>query len=86
MVAESRVSEAQNVNKQLEKCITELRLERKNVLAKKRKADEKEKQMVAEMRGFSATAHSALDEKEKVNAKEKRLRRGFDGSRARGDA
>ena len=38
----------------------------------RRAGEEKEKLMVQEMRGFSATAHSALDEKEKLVAKEKR--------------
>eukprot|EP00964_Phaeocystis_antarctica_P162604 scaffold137143_cov39-Phaeocystis_antarctica.AAC.1 len=63
-----------HMNKQLEMCITELRLERKGVLGKKRRADEQEKLMTGEMRGFSATAHSALDEKEKLKGKERRLR------------
>lgn len=77
-VAETRVSEAMHMNKQLEMCITELRLERKGVLGKKRRADEQEKLMTGEMRGFGATAHAALDEKEKVKGKERRMRHEWD--------
>ena len=65
-VAETRLSEAMHLNKQLEMCITELRIERKGVLGKKRRAEEQEKLMTSEMHGFSAAAHAALDEKEKL--------------------
>ena len=44
-VAETRLSEAMHLNKQLEMCITELRIERKGVLGKKRRAEEQEKLM-----------------------------------------
>ena len=44
------------------------------MLGKKRRADEQEKLMTGEMRGFGATAHAALDEKEKVKGKERRMR------------
>jgi len=71
---ESRASDANNVNKNLEIIINELRRERAEQLSMERAKTSREGLMTTDMRAYSSAAHSALDEKERIKSRLRRMR------------
>ena len=66
--------QAAAVNKALENMINELRRERESQLKLVHQREERERAMALDMRGFAASAHAALDEKERVKGRVRRMR------------
>eukprot|EP00965_Chrysotila_dentata_P107442 3549799-Pleurochrysis_carterae.AAC.2 len=62
----TRGAEAAMLNSDLVQTINALRADRRDFLARVRNADERDRMMMRDMRQFAATAHAALDEKEKA--------------------
>ena len=73
-VVDLRTSDALKYNADLVSAIDELRRERSGWNANNNSFDAKEKTMAADMHGFASGAHSALDEKERVSTRLRRLR------------
>mmetsp|Transcript_10862 Transcript_10862/g.28552 ORF Transcript_10862/g.28552 Transcript_10862/m.28552 type:complete len:363 (-) Transcript_10862:573-1661(-) len=73
-VVEERASEAEQVNAGLESTINELRLARQRHTMHNNACAAKEKTMAFDMHGFAAGAHAALDEKERLAGRLRRLR------------
>ena len=71
---EARASESCNVNTALETCINELRRERADQLRFLKDKNEREQTMAVDMRAFGSAAHSALDEKERIKSRLRRMR------------
>lgn len=78
---DGRASEAANVNLALEKMINELRRERASQLELVRARTEREQSMTVDMRTFAATAHAALDEKERIKGRIRRMRHEWKGEK-----
>ena len=71
---DSRASDAMTLNRNLEKIINELRRERADQLQTVRSKEAREQSMSADMRSFASAAHTALDEKERIKGRMRRLR------------
>ena len=71
---ESRTSQARDANAGLEKIINELRRERAQQQNTMRQRGEREGAMATDMRQFATTAHAALDEKERIKGRVRRLK------------
>ncbi|KOO29772.1 tricarboxylate transport mitochondrial [Chrysochromulina tobinii] len=71
---EARASESININTALEGAINKYRAERQDQKRFLLETDAREKQMDKDMRAFRAAAHSALDDKERVRGRLRRMR------------
>uniref|UniRef100_A0A7S2ID08 Uncharacterized protein n=1 Tax=Haptolina brevifila TaxID=156173 RepID=A0A7S2ID08_9EUKA len=71
---ETRASDANHVNRNLEIIINELRRERAEQLALERAKEARETAMAADMRAYASAAHLALDEKERIKSRLRRMR------------
>lgn len=71
---EARASESININTALEGAINKYRAERQDQKRFLLDTDAREKQMDKDMRAFRAAAHSALDDKERVRGRLRRMR------------
>ena len=71
---ESRAAQAQGVNTGLETIINELRRERASQLSLVKTRADREHSMSVDMRSFAASAHGALDEKERIKSRVRRMR------------
>jgi hypothetical protein len=72
-VLNSRLGEGAAYNAALARAINVLRRERREFLRQVKQGEERERVYAADMRGFSAAAHGALDDKERVASKLRRL-------------
>jgi hypothetical protein len=71
---DARASDAATLNGHLERQINELRRQRADQLQMVRAREAREQAMSVDMRAFAAAAHTALDEKERVKGRMRRLR------------
>ena len=82
---ESRAADAWLVNRSLETIINELRRERADQLQHVKAREGREGAMAQDMRAFATAAHAALDEKERIKGRIRRLKHEWKGERTTQD-